>query len=117
MNSTFFFITAFVCVVLFGNLAKASDKNIIGFKGREAEAVVRAVEEFKRQHVSTSGDLRNYSVEFKRRGKLAEITFIPDQSPLRKNEAGTGGGTAYGSDITYVVNLASLRIVRSYLYR
>lgn len=83
--------------------------------GREVEAIGLATAEFKKHHVSASGDLTHYTVDLERSGKTVEVRFVPDQAPLGPNEAGTGGGTAYGSEISYVVSLKPLKIVRYYL--
>ena len=85
--------------------------------GREPEALALAVSDFKKKHVSISGDLRHYTVDLKRHGKELEIVFAPDQSRLGPNEAGTGGGTAYGLEVSYFISLDRIEIVRFYLAR
>jgi hypothetical protein len=76
-----------------------------------------AVEAF--QKIYAKPDLRHYRVELHRRRDEIEITFLADQ-PKKKfapGEAATGGGSIYGPDMTYVVSLSRLKILRSNFYR
>jgi hypothetical protein len=86
-------------------------------RGTETAALAVAVRAF--QNIYAKPNLRHYSVEFQRRGDELEITFIADQ-PKKKfapGEAGTGGGSIYGPDMTYVVSLSRLKILRYHFYR
>jgi hypothetical protein len=86
-------------------------------RGTEAAALTMAVEAF--QKIYAKPDLRHYRVEHHRRGDQLEVTFIADQ-PKKKfgpGEAGTGGGSIYGPDMTYVVSLSRLKILRYNFYR
>jgi len=87
-------------------------------RGREAEAVALTVKTFKSKQGTfyagwpVYGDLKHYTLELLRHHNTLEITFVPDQPKLKRNEAGTGGGTKYGWDVHYVVSLDPLRIVK-----
>lgn len=86
-------------------------------RATEAAALAVAVEAF--QKIYAKPDLLHYRVEHHRRGDELEITFLADQ-PKKKfgsGEAGTGGGSIYGPDMTYVVSLSRLKILRSTFYR
>ena len=90
----------------------------IELSGREVDAIGVAVAAFKRGRYSASGGLAHFTVEVDRHGKQLEITFVPDQPPLRRpNEAATGGSTIYGQEVHFFVALDSLRIVRWHLAR
>lgn len=96
-----------------------ADKVII-LRGIEAQALELALQSFKsNQHVKYEGkpiygDLKHYRIELTRQARSFEIVFIPDQSPLKANEAGTGGGTAYGWDVTYTVSLDGKKILNEH---
>jgi len=86
-------------------------------RGDEAAAIAVAVERFK--SIYTKPDLRHYSVEYARHGKELEVTFISDEPTKHPepNHARTGGGSIYGPDMTYVVSLTTLKVLRFNFYR
>ena len=72
----------------------AADSRI---SGNEAEAIAIAVRIFKSKQGSkfeghpVFGDLRHYTVELERTSNRLEVTFVPDQPPLKPNEAALAG--------------------------
>jgi hypothetical protein len=85
--------------------------------GREAAAIAIAVNEFKK--IYAKPDLRHYTVQLSRKADELEITFVAD-SPhhaLKRNEALPIGPSIFGPDMTYVVSLKRLKILRYNFYR
>jgi hypothetical protein len=96
----------------------------VELRGREAEAIELVTKVFKSKQGSkyegwpVYGDLRHYSVQLERHGtKKIEIIFVPDQPPLKPNEAGTGGGTKYGWEVHYIVSLDRMTILEEHYAR
>lgn len=91
--------------------------------GREAEAVQEATRIFKSKQGSTVdgnpvyGDLAHYTVNLTRKDKQLEIDFLPEQPPLKPNEAGTGGGTKYGWEVVYVFSLNPFKLIEEHYTR
>ena len=91
--------------------------------GREAEAIERATRIFKSKQGTTFegspvyGDLRHYTVEVERHGNQLQVDFVPDQPPLKPNEAGTGGGTKYGWEVVYVFSLNPFKLLEEHYTR
>jgi hypothetical protein len=106
---------SFAFLVLLPVLSYASEE--VHLTGREAEAIRLVTQVFKSKQGSkyagwpVYGDLRHYTVELERHGRKLDITFVPDQPPLKPNEAGTGGGTKHGWEVHYVVSLDQMKIV------
>ena len=99
----------------------AADSRI---SGNEAEAIAIAVRIFKskqgykdQEGHPVYGDLRHYTVELERSRNRIEVTFVPDQPPLKPNEAGTGGSTIYGWEVAYVFSLNPLKMVEEHYAR
>ena len=86
-------------------------------RGSEAAAIAVAVDHFKK--IYSKPDLRHYALRSERHGNEIEITFVADQSKKRfaSDEAGTGGGSIYGPDMTYIVSLSTLKVLRFHFYR
>ena len=86
-------------------------------RGDEAAAIAVAVEQFK--NIYAKPDLRHYSVEYARHGRDLAVTFIADEPTKHPapNHAQTGGGSIYGPDMTYVVSLSTLKVLRFNFYR
>jgi hypothetical protein len=95
----------------------------VELRGQEAEAIQLVTQGFKsKQGTKYAGwpvyrDLRHYSVQVERHGKKIEIIFVPDQPPLKPNEAGTSGGTKYGWEVHYIVSLDRLKILEEHYAR
>ena len=88
----------------------------ITLKGSEAAATALAVDAFKK--IYAKPDLRHYSVKLNRRGKQLDVTFIADSpKTYPPGTAGTGGGSKFGPDMTYVVSLDQLKIISFNFYR
>jgi len=91
--------------------------------GREVEAIERATQIFKSKQGTkfegwpVYGDLRHYTVELERHGNRFEVDFVPDQPPLKPNEAGTGGGTKYGWEVVYVFSLSPFKLLEEHYTR
>jgi hypothetical protein len=86
--------------------------------GREAEAVQLATQVFKSKQGSKDqeghpvyGDLRHYTVQIERHGRKLEVIFVPEEPPLKPNEAGTGGSTIYGWEVHYIIALDRMKIL------
>jgi hypothetical protein len=86
--------------------------------GRELTALTVAAADFKRHKYSKSGNLSHYSIEFERRAhNVLEITFLADDPSPAPNHARTGGGSIYGTDVTYFVSLDRLKILSFHFSR
>lgn len=98
-----------LCGISFGQDARK-------LSGSEAAATTIAVDAFKK--IYAKPDLRHYSVELKRRGKQLEVTFIADTpKTYPAGTAGTGGGSTFGPDMTYVMALDPPKIISFNFYR
>jgi hypothetical protein len=110
---------ALLLVWAFSSIAAAAPR----LSGKEAEAVATAVKIFKSKQGSkvdglpVYGDLRHYSVQLERKGNTLEITFVPEQPPLKPNEAGTGGSTIYGWEVVYIFSLTPLKMIEEHYAR
>jgi hypothetical protein len=85
--------------------------------GSEAAAIAIAVDAFKQ--IYAKPDLRHYAVEVTRHGDELEITFLGDRPKrsLQRNETVPIEPSKYGPDMTYVVSLKRLKILRYNFYR
>lgn len=63
------------------------------------------------------GDLRHYTIDIQRRRNRFEVTFVPEQPPLKPNEAGTGGSTIYGWEVVYVFSLSPVKMLGEHYAR
>jgi hypothetical protein len=85
----------------------------IQLSGREAEAVHVSVTAFTDKAHFFYGDLRHFSVEFQRRGKNVEITFLPDEPQHRRaSDPEVGGRTRFGYEVHYLISLDSLKVIK-----
>jgi hypothetical protein len=113
---------AFVFALLALPIISATAANI-ELRGREAEAIGLVTKIFKSKQGTkyagwpVYGDLRYYSAQLERHQKRIEIIFVPDQPPLKPNEAGTGGGTKYGWEVHYIVALDRMKILEEHYAR
>jgi hypothetical protein len=108
------FLLLVVITLALGGVSLAEDA--VKLKGSEAAAAALAVDAFKK--IYAKPDLRHYSVELSRRGKQLEVTFIADSpKTYAPGTAGTGGGSKFGPDMTYVVSLDQLKIISFNFYR
>ncbi|HWY40353.1 MAG TPA: hypothetical protein VNX27_06125 [Chthoniobacterales bacterium] len=95
----------------------------VHLSGHEAEAIQRATQIFISKQGSkyagwpVYGALRHYTIELRRQASKLEIDFIPDQPPLKPNEAATGGGTKYGWEVVYVFSLSPLKLLEEHYTR
>jgi hypothetical protein len=46
-----------------------------------------------------------------------EVVFVPEQPPLKPNEAGTGGSTIYGWEVHYIIALDKIKILEEHYAR
>jgi hypothetical protein len=93
--------------------ALASAPESARLTGREAEALRVAVEAFHAKTHFPFGDLRHFTVEWKRHGKALEIIFIPDEPKHPgPRDPEVGGHTRYGQEVHYLVSLDSLKILK-----
>jgi hypothetical protein len=77
-------------------------------KGRDVEAIDAALRQFRENHFSTSGDLKHFTVEVRKRsGKLA-VSFYPEYI---EHHLITPARNKYGVYITYFVSLRTLKII------
>lgn len=103
------------------SIARAESQ--VEVRGHEAEAIALALQSFKSNQKGTYqgkpvyGNLKHYAVQVERHTRHIEITFVSDQPPLKKNEAGTGGGSIYGWDVTYLISLDGKRILNEHFWR
>jgi hypothetical protein len=103
-------------VLILNTLCATPQARALEMRGTEAAAISVAVERFKK--IYARPDLRHYSVETERHGQELAITFVSEQpQTYAPGEAGTGGGSRYGPDMTYVVSLTSLKVLRFNFYR
>lgn len=109
---TSLFVAAFLMCVLSASCLAGDIK----LTGSEAVALGLAVDAFKQ--IYAKPDLRHYTVQLKRRGKQLEVTFVGETpKTYPPGTAGTGGGSSFGPDMTYVVALDPAKIVSSNFYR
>jgi hypothetical protein len=92
--------------------------------GREAEAIQLSTQVFKSKQGSKDqeghpvyGDLKHYSVQVERHGRKLEVIFVPEEPPLKPNEAGTGGSSIYGWEVHYIIALDRMRILEEHYAR
>jgi hypothetical protein len=92
--------------------------------GREAEAIQLATKVFKSKQGREDqeghpvyGDLKHYTVEVERHGGKLEVVFVPEEPPLKPNEAGTGGTTIYGWEVHYIIALDQMKILQEHYAR
>ena len=92
--------------------------------GREAEAIQLATQVFKSKQGSKDqeghpvyGDLKHYTVQVERHGRKLEVVFVPEEPPLKPNEAGTGGSSIYGWEVHYIIALDRMKILEEHYAR
>ncbi|SRR6266404_8333924 len=108
------FLLVVVITLALGAVSFAEDA--VKLKGSEVAATALAVDAFRK--IYAKPDLRHYSVELRRRGKQLEVTFIANSpKSYAPGAAGTGGGSKFGPDMTYVVSLDQLKIISFNFYR
>ena len=79
----------------------------VEFKGRELEAIEVALRQFRADRFSTSGGLKHFTIELRRRsGKLA-ASFFPEYD--ERSSRGLPGRNKFGTYITYFVSLRTLK--------
>jgi hypothetical protein len=85
--------------------------------GSEAAAIALALNAFRQ--IYAKPDLRHYTVEVARHGGDLEVTFMGDRPThrLKPNETLPIGPSIYGPDMTYVVSLKRLKILRYNFWR
>jgi hypothetical protein len=106
----------FVVVITFALPRASFAEEAVKLRGSEVAATALAVDAFKK--IYAKPDLRHYSVQLSRHGKQLEITFIADTpKTYAPGTAGTGGGSKFGPDMTYVVSLDPLKIISFNFYR
>src|ERR1041384_6633289 len=78
--------------------------------GRHVEAVDVALHAFREYpSFSTSGDLKHFTVELRRRGDKLAVSFFPEYH--ERSSRSLPGRNKFGTYITYFVSLSSLKIV------
>lgn len=107
------FTVPVVCAVDLEKLPPMNEKRNyppdVEVKGRELEAMEVALRQFRENHFSTSGDLRNFTVQLIREPGKLFVTFCPkiDEPSHRITPA----RNKYGMWITYAVSLRTLKII------
>jgi hypothetical protein len=84
---------------------------VVTLRAREVAAANLAMIHFRR--LNPRVDMKHYDVELTRHRDELQVAFIaddPESSP--PPHARTGGGTIYGPDMTYLVSISKLRIIR-----
>ena len=111
-----------ISVLLLPLVAYAADP--VHLTGREAEAIQLATKVFKSKQGSKDqeghpvfADLKHYTVVVERHGRKLEVVFVPEEAPLKPNEAGTGGGTIYGWEVHYIIELDQIKILEEHYAR
>ena len=89
----------------------ASAGEIVTVRAQELAAANLAMAYFRR--LNPSVDIKHYEVELTRhRGEL-KVAFIADEPGRNPTpHSRTGGGSVYGNDMTYVVSIPRLKIIR-----
>lgn len=104
-------------VALSGVLAQSTPADaVVTLRVRDLQAVKVAMSHFRR--LNPGVDLKHYDLELTRRPNEFEIVFIaddPDRHP--PPDARTGSGTIYGPDMTYIMSIPQLKIVRYSFHR
>jgi hypothetical protein len=81
----------------------------VELKGRELEAIEVALRQFRKARFSTSGDLRHFTIELRRRGGNLAVSFFPEYDEASSHAL--PARNKYGTYITYFVSLETLKIV------
>lgn len=107
------FLAGFVALVIFAVSSIAARE----IAGSEAAAIALAVNAFRQ--IYAKPDVRHYKVEVARHGDELEVTFIGNHPThrLKRNETVPIGPSIYGPDMTYVVSLKRLKILRYNFWR
>jgi len=94
---------------LFAQVATGAEMATI--RAQELAAANVAIAHFKQ--LNRTIDLKHYEIELTRRRNELQIAFIADE-PERNPppHPRTGGGSIYGPDMTYIVSIPQLKIVR-----
>src|SRR5437879_3231189 len=74
----------------------------IELKGRELEAIEVALRQFRQAHFSSSGDLKHFTIELRRRGGKLAISFFPEYD--EHSRRALPGRNKYGTFVTYFVS-------------
>jgi hypothetical protein len=77
--------------------------------GCDVEAIDSALHQFRENRFSTSGSLKHFTVELRRRGDKLAVSFFPEYD--EPSSRSLPGRNNYGTYITYVVSLQTLKIV------
>jgi hypothetical protein len=78
--------------------------------GRHVEAIDVALHAFREyKSFSTSGDLKHFTVELRRRGDKLAVSFFPEYH--ERSSRSLPGRNKYGTYITYFVSLSSLKVI------
>ena len=108
-----FYITGLLLAAVVSRVPAADERRVTG---REAEAIAVALADFKSKQGAkiegkpVYGDLRHYALILERHRDQLHIVFMPEDVPLKRNEAATGGSTIYGWAVDYYISLRTLRI-------
>jgi hypothetical protein len=78
-------------------------------RGRYVEAIDTALHQFREDRLSTSGNLKHFTVKVQRHGDTLAIAFSPEYH--ESSSRGLPGRNKYGTYITYFVSLRTLKLV------
>jgi hypothetical protein len=96
-------------VCLFARTASAEEPVVM--RAQEMAAASAAMTHFRR--LNPAVDLKHYEIELTRHRNELQIAFIADEPQSNpRSHARTGGGSIYGPDMTYVISIPQLKIIR-----
>ena len=84
-------------------------KQVIAMRGRHLEALDTALQQFREDHFSTSGDIRHFTITVQQRGATLAIAFAPEYHEA--SSKGLPGRNKFGTYVTYFVSLRTLKLV------
>jgi hypothetical protein len=90
-------------------------KQVIEIRGRHIEALDTALQQFREDRFSTSGDLRHFTITVQQRRDTLAIAFAPEYHEA--SSKGLPGRNKFGTYITYFVSLRTLKLVAFHFER
>lgn len=109
MSSVSFVLNFYSSDQLFAQVA--TDGQIVTIRAQELAASNLAMAHFRR--LNPSVDIKHYEVELTRHRSELKVAFIADEPGRNPRPYGrTGGGSVYGNDMTYIVSIPRLKIIR-----
>ena len=84
-------------------------KQVVELRGRHLEALDIALQQFRGDRLSTSGDLKHFTVTLQQHGDIVAIAFAPEYHEA--SSKGLPGRNKFGTYVTYFISLRTLKLV------